>query len=212
MEAALGPSVVANRVLAASARPPLLVLEPWREARRRFRATAGAAAAAGALLITDVRDCYGSIEPAVVGESLGSLGASDPLVRGIVAMLRHLARLGVRGLPVGPPASAVLANAVLSSVDAALTARSVGYARWVDDMWIGAPDVDSARDLLDVVIGGLARLGLEVAGAKTRVIAGSEVVRAMREGRVSAAGYHRPAHAHPVPGIDGPHAVAPAVG
>ena len=92
-----------------------------------------------AAFVGDISDCYGSIEAATVGRSLRSLGVHDAAVDVVVEILRSFDARGVRGLPIGPPASAVLANAVLAPVDRVLAEASGGpVLRWVDDVVVFA--------------------------------------------------------------------------
>ena len=110
IEATLGPGVMANRVLARGSRS-WTMLEPWRPARRTFRrALARLAAGHDMVAMTDVQDCFGSIGPLAVGRSLRGLPRKD--VAGILRLLDRFETGGVRGLPIGPDPSAILANAV----------------------------------------------------------------------------------------------------
>ena len=121
IERSLGPEVVAIR-----ARPQERgwTLAPWWPARASWRgrlegaildATRGTTFA-----VADVRDCYASISPETIRALLGPESAD------VVALLRGLHERGVRGLPVGPESSAVLANAALSRLDRAIRAPALG--------------------------------------------------------------------------------------
>ncbi len=77
----------------------------------------------------------------------GRGGGSAPGARGarrsrreIETWLRAFGDAGVDGLPVGPPASALLADAVLAAGDDAIRATGAAHVRWVDDVAIFAPD------------------------------------------------------------------------
>jgi hypothetical protein len=170
VERSLGPAVVANRV--ASPRPPLggrpvedRWLEDWRVARGRWR-RALAPAGRGLRLHLDVADCYGSIRPEVVAETLGLLGS--PPDHRLIRLLHELADHAA-GLPVGPEASAVLANAVLRRLDLAIADAGVPHVRWVDDLVIAVRSRRHATQMLDEARRGLCSLGLRVQDAKTRV-------------------------------------------
>jgi hypothetical protein len=172
VEGRLSPNVLANRVAFSSADPPLLALHGWRSERRRFAERLHAyAASASALLFTDVARCYGSIGSDVVGDALSACGVADLLIRRIVAMVGVFPRVGVAGLPVGPNASAVLANAVLSAVDAALDGAGLRWLRWVDDIVVALDDDRAADEALAAVDAALASLRLERNRGKTRVVA-----------------------------------------
>jgi hypothetical protein len=73
VEASLGPGVAANRVVG----PGLRFQDPWQAHRRWLRALS---AADGGWLLTDVRDCYASIRPAVVAAALDAAGVSGRAV------------------------------------------------------------------------------------------------------------------------------------
>jgi hypothetical protein len=174
VESRLSASVLANRVAHSSIDPPGLRLASWRAERAAFRAALSELGAASAWLVfADVRDCYGSIAPGVVAQSLGSLGCRPSDVWRVETFLRGLAESGTRGLPVGPDPSAVLANAVLMRVDRALEQAGVAHLRWVDDVVAAARGPRDADDILELLRASLAGLSLELNGLKTRVVAGA---------------------------------------
>jgi hypothetical protein len=139
----------------------------WRAARATWRAllrsAIGAAPRGTAFLTTDVRECYASIAPSTIERLIG------PDAAGAGAILRRLADHGVRGLAVGPAPSAVLANAALAPLDAALRASGVRHVRWVDDLvaWGRRPDLERALRALRAVA---SALGLDLHDGKTLVL------------------------------------------
>ena len=166
IEELLSPAVMANRVASWSVRPPELVLRPWRLERRLFAARlAGLAARRRTIAFADVRRCYASISPSIVGDALGRAGI--PTACEVEGFLASLERIGVEGLPVGPDASAVLANAVLAQVDRALREAGVEHLRWVDDVVLSGGDASAA---LSVFRTALATIGLRPNEAKTRIL------------------------------------------
>ena len=189
VERRLSPAVVANRsglsapipagtlagtpagtLAGAPGGPPMLA--PWRPARGRWRRSIRRALADGAswraVVATDVRDCYGSIRPELVGQALVATGAREGDRATVVAFLRALESAGVRGLPVGPDPSAVLANAALAMLDDAVTQAGCGFLRWVDDIVVFASDTTRARAALDELRWAADRAGLELHDGKTR--------------------------------------------
>lgn len=166
IERVLGPGVVANRVVGRGSRA-WTVLEPWRPAREAFRLTlARLGASYEGVTMTDVRDCFGSIGPVAVERSLRGLPRDD-----VVRVLRLLDRFeaeGVRGLPIGPNPSAILANVVLSAVDRSIGSAGASHLRWVDDVAIAARNEAGLRRALQAACEALEALGLEPNGAKTR--------------------------------------------
>jgi len=170
VEAALGPGVLAERAAGrgsiAWTRP-----EPWWPARRRLREalTRSGAPAAEAILRTDVLDCYRSIAPAAVERALAHLGCGRADRAPILAFLDRCSSAGLRGLPVGPTPSAVLANAVLASTDRAIARRGLRHVRWVDDVIVPLARAVDASGVLEEIAGALALAGLRTNTAKTRV-------------------------------------------
>ena len=120
--------------------------------------------------VADVRDCYGSIAPEVLLALLGP--AAEPAVD----VQRRLRDAGVRGLPVGPEPSAVLANAVLGELDRALRSTGVRHVRWVDDvvLWGSRDDVRCAVASLRFAA---TAVGLELHDRKSRVLADRDELR-----------------------------------
>ncbi|HET9671427.1 MAG TPA: RNA-directed DNA polymerase [Actinomycetota bacterium] len=170
IERALGPEVLANRALLDRAG---WHLAPWRAARAVWESSVARGArqlgAGDAIVVADVRDCYGSIAAGVVSRLLG------PAADGAVALLRRFADDGPDGLPVGPDASAILANVVLAGLDEALRAAGVRHVRWVDDVAVWGPR-HRVLDGLDALHRAAARVGLELHDGKTRLLGGPEEI------------------------------------
>ncbi|HEU4864929.1 MAG TPA: RNA-directed DNA polymerase [Actinomycetota bacterium] len=168
IESALSDRVVAHRVAWCEDDPPTLRLRPWRIERRAFAIRLrDLLAGASTIAIADVRRCYASISPSTVERVLGELGVGSASEVG--AFLSRLERAGGRGLPVGPQASAVLANAVLASADEALRAAGVAHLRWVDDVVIAAAGPSDAERAIAVLGDAVAGLGLRLNERKTRI-------------------------------------------
>jgi hypothetical protein len=168
IESALSDRVVAHRVARCEADPPQLRLRPWQIERRAFALrlrdlTAGAPT----IGIADVRRCYASISPWTVEWVLGDLGVCS--AHEVGAFLARLERAGGRGLPVGPEASAVLANAVLARADEALRSAGVEHLRWVDDVVIAATGPTEASRGIAVLADAVGALGLRLNEGKTRI-------------------------------------------
>jgi hypothetical protein len=188
VESALSSRVTAHRLAGCGEEPPALRLVPWRDERSAFaRGLASMAATHPCLVFTDVRDCYGSIRPSVVRDVLARLGAAPGSCERVQTFLDELAARGVRGLPVGPTPSAVLANAVLAVSDRALERRGVPYLRWVDDVVAGTPDRNTAERVVADLAAALGRVGLALNESKTRIVVDSAAeglaVRASMGGR-----------------------------
>jgi len=166
--AACGPQAHANRVIGW--RDGLPLLEPWAISRRRWSAVARRLARRARVVATaDVRDCYRSMGPDAVQARLRAIGSPDRCVTGVEAWARTFADVGLRGLPVGPTASAILADAVLAAGDDALRAFGATHLRWVDDVAIFSSGRRGASAALDTLMAAWEQLGLEPNGTKTGV-------------------------------------------
>jgi hypothetical protein len=140
----------------------------------RLRA-ARLASRASLLVRTDVASFYPSVTPGVLAASLRRVGTESADARLAADLVDGWGSDGYAGLPIGPPGSAVLANAVLRPVDGAL--RDLPFLRWVDDYLIGCRTEREARWALDLLDETLAGLGLRRSRAKTRVEADRPGIR-----------------------------------
>jgi Reverse transcriptase (RNA-dependent DNA polymerase) len=176
IERTLTNAVAADRVWSADG--PLR-LQPWRSARRRYRSLVGRLFAhrPGAILVADVRECFGRIRSHVVAEALARAGCLREDVGMLESLLDRMESAGVTGLPVGPEPSPVLANAVLSTADRAIAGEGGRHVRWVDDFLVAAQGERHALGILETLRASLAGLGLDLAEEKCRVV----TEEAMRE-------------------------------
>lgn len=140
-------------------------LAPWRPARRVFDSRLRELSMESLVLRTDVKDCFGSITPPVVESALLGIGCDPAESATVGQILDGLASQGVRGLPVGPPASTVLANAVFAGVDRLLGGSP--HLRWVDDIIVFCEDAAEAAAILSRLQRVLAQAGLAIAWGKT---------------------------------------------
>jgi hypothetical protein len=111
-----------------------------------------------------VRDCFGAIDDAVLRRALGDRAA------GVTAVLRPMWGQGVRGLPAGPDGSALVANWILGTVDAAIADAGGVPFRWVDDWAVRVGDRRGAAAVLVALERRLTELGLALHPAKTVVV------------------------------------------
>ena len=174
IERMLGPEVAANRTLPGRV---ALVLEPWTRAWSRHQARLKRLlhGRRGAVMVADVRDCFGRIAPETVERSLAGLGCDPGDVAALGRLLRMLSLGGTNGLPVGPDPSGVLANAVLSFVDRALANHGARHLRWVDDFVIRTESPVAATEIQEVLRQALESVGLEVAPEKCRIVEGDGI-------------------------------------
>jgi len=139
-------------------------LRPWPDARPAWRRAVHRSivrASGSVVIVSDVRDCY----PSVGERALESVACSDQLT----AFLQGMADAGVRGIPVGPDPSAILANGVLAYADRAAAAAGCRPIRWVDDVVLVAAGRRPVIRAFDAWRRALAELGLEAHDGKTRM-------------------------------------------
>ena len=144
VERSLSSGSMANRARTASG----FQLEAWGAARRPLPSVDrhGLDGSHRAAFVGDVRDCYGSITPSIVELALRGAGAPDHAAARVAGLLRSFHERGVRGLPIGPAPSALLANGVLANDDRALAEAAGGPSfRWVDDVVVFAPHARAAE-------------------------------------------------------------------
>ena len=136
---------------------------PWHAARLAWRrVVSNDLATAEFVIVSDVADCYATIgEPAIRMAIRRAGGAPDALL----AELANLGASGVRGLPVGPAASAAVCEAVLSIADARAASAGVPPIRWVDDV-VFAGDRDVVLRTARAWTAALGELGLREHEAK----------------------------------------------
>ncbi len=169
VERRLGAGVRANRAVVGPAGGAQL--RRWEPARLGWRRSIRAILAAGrppSLVVADVKDCYRAIGPGAVIRGLRAAGCRPADVDAIVAFLHRSASWGLRGLPVGPDPSAVLANAALLPVDRSL--RGLVSLRWVDDLVVVAPTAAEAPSVLRAIREAAAEAGLELNESKTAIL------------------------------------------
>lgn len=167
IERSLAPSVGSGRCLPGRRG---LRLEAWGPAwRRHSRAVARLAGRSGPLLRMDVRDFFGSVGLDPLCDALRRARADREDVEELRGLLRRFATGGVRGLPVGPEPSAVLANLALVEADRALARLGLPSVRWCDDVTIGLGRTDRAA-AVQAWAAALHPLGLRPAGEKTRML------------------------------------------
>jgi reverse transcriptase-like protein len=188
VERRLSSGVLANR---SSVHFSGIRIHPWEPARGRWHDAVRRLLAAPRppiVVVTDVSDCYRSIASATVARGLAAAGCDQRDVEAVVGLLRSLRSQGIRGLPVGPEPSAVLANAALQPVDEALRATGAAALRWVDDVVAFTPTRRDAIRVLNVVRATLGVLGLSLNEGKTRILLDRDEAVALLRRRGSGGG------------------------
>jgi hypothetical protein len=166
VEASLDPGVIANRV---GPRGTLRPLPASRAAWRRRLVRMLRPDAPLAVVSSDVYRCYPSVQGDALGLALAECAIDPGDIGELLRLLGRIARAGAPGLPIGPEASAVLANAVLATADRAAIRAGMQLIRWVDDVVLVGPDRSSVMRGFEAWANGLRVLGLRPNEGKTRM-------------------------------------------
>jgi hypothetical protein len=176
VEARLLAGVLANRATRGPA-----AIDPWCERRSTWRRSIRRALAARrppTVLVADVQDFYPSVRPAVVARALRGARVDVWTSGAIERFLLELRDRGVRGLPVGPTPSCVLANAVLADADDALAGAGIDPLRWVDDVVAFAESPRAAARAFDAWRRQLEAVGLRAHPVKSVILVDRDEARA----------------------------------
>lgn len=90
----------------------------------------------GWVVVADIVDFYNQIYQHRIRNVLEASGVSSNRARLLERFLSGLSGTASRGIPVGPPASIILAEAVLADVDDFLLRKTYAFTRYVDDFRI----------------------------------------------------------------------------
>jgi hypothetical protein len=113
-----------------------------------WRACFVQSAGAGAILMVDIADYYNQIYHHVIENQLIESAFPNAATKWILRMLEKVSAKVSRGIPVGPHAAHMLAEASLIPIDNSLAARGFRFCRFVDDIAVFVPDQTSARTAL----------------------------------------------------------------
>lgn len=103
------------------------------------------------VVLADIADFYNQISLHRVRNIMESAGVSSSRAKNVEHFLMNLTRGHSRGLPVGPSASILLAEACLSDVDSFLLRTGYTHTRYVDDFRIFCSDeTEAVRALHDL--------------------------------------------------------------
>jgi hypothetical protein len=169
IDAQLSDRVVAHRTRADG---PSWTLESVGAALRRARGLV-AGARAPVTLRTDVTAFYPSVTPGLLFGSLRRLSVDTHDASIAADLMEGWGSEGYPGLPVGPPTSAILANAVLAPVDDLLPPS--GWLRWVDDYLVTLASERVAWVALERIDHALEALGLSRSDQKTALVEGARL-------------------------------------
>jgi len=126
-------------------------------------------------VIADITEFYHRITVEKIDAALSCLGL-DPFIRERLLQVLRLLDVDIHGLPVGGPASRILAELVLASVDKTFSGSGVRYCRFVDDFRIFSDTEEEAKTLLFKAARVLQGKGLSFQKSKTRIVRTAELL------------------------------------
>lgn len=151
----------------------------WRAFTQRALAMAGTHAQA---IVCDISDFYHRIAPGMAKAALARAGVKPALARRIAQVLKAMGG-DQMGLPIGGPASRLIAEAVLCEIDQLLHDAAVSYCRFVDDLRLFTPTRSEAQHALALLSRQLMLRGFSLQKSKTRILPGSELAAELAIGQ-----------------------------
>ena len=130
-------------------------------------------------IICDIADFYHRIAWSRLAEALTRIETPGWIIIRLGEMLGRM-DMDRFGLPVGGPASRLLAELMLVDLDDALGNQRIPYCRYVDDIRIFSNSEEEAYETLSMVSDVLWRNGLSLQKAKTRVVPTAVLLEEMR--------------------------------
>ena len=121
------------------------------------------------VLVTDISDFYHRIRVGPILAALRSAGVADLLIARLARLLRLL-EVDRYGLPIGGPASRLLAELALAQFDERIHEAGIRFVRFVDDLRVFADDEVNAYKHLMTVANLAWDEGLSIQKGKTRVL------------------------------------------
>lgn len=125
----------------------------------------------------DISEFYLRINHHRIENSIQHLPDANYAVSRIKAFLSHLSGTYSFGIPVGGPASRLIAELVLSQIDSLLMSYGIDFIRYADDYYLFANSPDeSFKALVTLTRLLIDNQGLQLQKAKTRIMSSSEFV------------------------------------
>jgi Reverse transcriptase (RNA-dependent DNA polymerase) len=126
------------------------------------------------VLQTDIADFYPRINHHRLENALKRLGVKSDAPNRIVKLLSIFSETASYGLPIGGPASRILAELALNDCDQHLRSRGIQFCRYADDYCIFCDSKSSAYSLIVMLSDKLANDGLSLQRQKTRILTAEE--------------------------------------
>ena len=143
----------------------------WNDYRKRCVELAGNA---HFVVLTDVSDFYPRLYHHRIENQLNRLPKAGDTPKRIMALLSAFSKNVSYGLPIGGPASRILSELALNSVDMHLRARRVSFCRYADDYCLFCNAKSDAYRSLVLLSEKLFNEGLVLQKSKTRILTATE--------------------------------------
>lgn len=143
----------------------------WRDYRRR---AIELSRDAQFVVLTDVSNFYHSVYHHNIDNALTRLPDPGDIPYRLRKLLFHFAKNVSYGLPIGGPASRILSELSLDSVDQNLFRRRIPFCRYSDDFALFCSSKSQAYEVLVFLSGKLFNEGLVLQKNKTRIISADE--------------------------------------
>lgn len=99
-------------------------------------------------VVLDIADFYNQIYHHSLENQLIDAGLPNQAIKWLIGLCKSLSANVSRGIPVGPHASHLLAELILTSIDNTLTSKGITFCRFVDDFVLFAKTEVEARSLI----------------------------------------------------------------
>jgi hypothetical protein len=126
------------------------------------------------VVVTDIADFYPRIYHHRIDNALRRLPSVGDTPKRIMDLLFHFSKNVSYGLPVGGPASRILAELALVTTDLQLSRRSIKFCRYADDYCIFCDSKSDAYKVLVLLSEKLHNEGLSLQKKKTKIITTDE--------------------------------------
>lgn len=104
------------------------------------------------VLSTDVSDFYNQIYLHRVSNAIDATGAPSKLGKEIENFLSRLNNKASQGIPIGPAASIIIAEAIMIDIDQFIVNCHVDHVRYVDDIRIFSNSSDQLEEILEKLV------------------------------------------------------------
>ncbi len=130
------------------------------------------------VITCDIADFYSRIYHHKLENALLRLDTSNDTPKRIMSILQKFSGTNSYGLPIGGPASRILAEIVLNNVDRIIKLKGIKFTRFVDDLNLFAKTKEEAHHILNFLsIKLMNNEGLNLQKHKTQILTKSEFIK-----------------------------------